>query len=350
MDWRVKALSRIVTVLFMIAFLLLGALLSYMCVAGYYISLGVKTPETNSITITNVKFQPQNTSYFNITVMNPSFSPSNVSISKISVIIEGKEISDFEVNPEIPKILEVGSEETFKCLWNWANYTGMSASIIVFIDEGSGAAVTVSLPSVSLGISEIKFNATETSYFNITIENAETSETYVNLTRIEVIIRSKRMPIVIEPTLPMALNPGETITVKCLWNWTEYRNETITVIVHTLQGYTAWGIAKTPPEVELKLGPWEFKREENKCFLNITISNSLESPSYATISSILIIADNETMEVEVLSPKLPYKLEVGASVVVQCRWNCTKPISTMNVIVESIEGHRGILIITLPPT
>ena len=74
-----KALSKLSLILLLVVAGVVGALLSYLGVVGYYESLEYRNPETPSITISNASFDPRNTSYFNATFLYPTYSTSRES-------------------------------------------------------------------------------------------------------------------------------------------------------------------------------------------------------------------------------------------------------------------------------
>ena len=158
---NMKTISKLLLILLLLTALIIGAILSYLWVIGYYVSLGLRIPEKTTVSITNVTFNPQDTSYFNVTLLNPSYSPTDTNITKIAT--SPKEgflynIPPNEVDPQLPYELPKAEEKTFKCMWNWANYTGKIVEIIAFIADGSGPTFEVETPLVDFRIADVYFN------------------------------------------------------------------------------------------------------------------------------------------------------------------------------------------------
>jgi hypothetical protein len=243
----VKGVSRLFFVLALIVSFIIGALLSYTWAMGYYAPQEFRLPSGANCTVENVAFDPQNTSYFNVTVLNPSYSPSNVTVSKILArTTDDNRVHEINgSSPIIPYVLQQGVSQTFKCGWNWANYTGIKlpytdapVEILVFVKSGSGATFETKKPYVLLYIADLAFNSTKSvDYFEITVKNGDSSVTYVNITSVSVSLGNITSNMV-TPSLPYGLAPGDApVTFRVSWNWAAYQNQTVTVGVHTLQGY-----------------------------------------------------------------------------------------------------------------
>jgi len=152
-------MRRATLALLVIALVLASSLFTYMVVSGYWYGLGIRVPGIIALAITDVWFPLNNTKRFDITVMNPSYSPSDASIEAVFVITPDGEMHEVRATePWLPKTLVRGASTTFKCYWNWANYTGEELKIIVMPREGSGASVRARPPAVELELSPF-FNA-----------------------------------------------------------------------------------------------------------------------------------------------------------------------------------------------
>ena len=169
---NVKAISKLLLILLLLMATITGAILSYLWVMGYFITLESVIPEKTTVSIANVTFNPQNTSYFFVTLLNPSYSPTEANVTEI-VASTGKDIHKItEVNPLLPYRLLRGEEETFECVWNWANYTGENVKIIAFVADGSGPTFEAETPLVDLRITDLSFNSTiGLTHFNMTVQN-----------------------------------------------------------------------------------------------------------------------------------------------------------------------------------
>ena len=327
---NVKAISKLLLILLLLMATITGAILSYLWVMGYFITLESVIPEKTTVSIANVTFNPQNTSYFFVTLLNPSYSPTEANVTEI-VASTGKDIHNItEVHPLLPYRLLKGEEETFECLWNWANYTGENIKIIAFIEDGSGPTFETEPPLVDLKITDVLFNSTiSVTYFNMTVQNSASSVTYVNITEITVATETLNSED-ITPFLPISLDPDSPpVTLKCSWNWTTYQNTSVIVAVHTLQGYMNHTAKLTPLPVTLEVTKVDFDFTNTTLF-DVTVRNNEVSPTYLNITRITVTIENQIVRewtVEngtEVDPHIPYTLNKNSSRIFVCPWNWTE--------------------------
>ena len=238
-------ISTFMHILLLLVAAIVGAVLSYMWTMGYYVSLGVQLPEAPTVTITNVAFNPQDPTFFNLTLLNPTFSPFSVSVEQVMVSTEDGVLDDVAVIPTQPT-LSIGESKILTCIWNWANHTDENLRIHIFVADGSGATFQAKTPLVEFAITGVFFNSTiSLTHFNVTIQNSASSATYVNLTSITVSVNDETLPInETDPSLPYPLDPNSSCTFVCSWNWTNYKGMNVIVVVDTLQGFR---VRSSPP-------------------------------------------------------------------------------------------------------
>jgi len=348
---NVKAISKLLIILLLLMATIIGAILSYLWVMGYYVSLEQVFPEDITVNITDYAFDYQNTSFFNVTIQCPtsykSKEPAN--ITQITVSTEDGNLHDrIDTDPPLPyKFQHKGEKETFKCVWNWANYTGETLRIIAFVADGSGPTFEVETPLVKLGITDIRFNSTiSVTHFNMTVQNSASSVTHVNITEITVATETLTSEN-IEPSLPRRLDPGPPVTLKCSWNWTNYQNTSVTVAVHTLQGYMNHTTKVTPLPVTLEITKVDFS-PTNTTYSNITVRNNGVSPTYLNVTRIAVIMDEQTVRewtVEngtEVDPHIPYTLNKSSSETFVCPWNWTEHRDKkVTVTVYTLQGFTA---------
>jgi hypothetical protein len=254
----VKGISKLILIFLLLGAFAFGALISYVWTMGFYAPAEFHLPGRPTIVIENVAFDEQDASFVNVTLLNPSYSPSEAAV----LLIEARTTDDglrhaFDVtSPATPYVLGRGKTQTFTCFWNWANYTGIvlppsagkNVEIRVLSENDMGEYATVAKPFVSLSITDPLFNSTiSPNSFNVTVQNLETSVTYVNITSITVDLAQNITADTITPSLPYGLAPGApAVTFTVPWNWTAYRNQTVTINVHTRQGYLAYHTVTIP--------------------------------------------------------------------------------------------------------
>ena len=350
-------MRRATLALLFIACAIASSFLTYMVVSGYWYELGIQVPGLPSIAITKVRFPLENTSYFELTVLNPSFSLSAVRLENVCVITPEDEVHVIKnVSPSLPRELGAGKSVKLKCMWDWGNYTGEELRITVFIEEGSGASFLARPPAVKLVLSA-SFNASRPFWFLLNVTNSPESPTTVNLTAVEVVLANGtrtgvRTEPEVSPDKPYGLEPNSTVTLNCTWNWLRYRNETLTIVVRTLQGYRAYLGLRTPPPVVLKITEVEFVRNGGTCYFNITVLNDPSSPAPARLCDISVVVNNTLFGPEDLNvtPPLspPVLIRPGESKTFMCNWNWTPYEGyRMNITVSSVLGYTANATVTV---
>ena len=237
-------ISTLILILLLLIAAIVGAVLSYMWTMGYYVNLGVRLPETPIITITNITFNPQDPTFFNLVLLNPTFSPFKASVNKVMVSREDSSLESVSVLPTLPQEFSIGKSKTLICNWNWMNHTNENIKIHVFITDGSGATFQTQTPIVELVINEVVFNSTISfTHFNMTVQNSASSVTYVNIKSVTL---NTEVVQNLTPVLPYTLQPNASIALICSLNWTNYQGEEVTVKVETSQGYTTHYVHTIP--------------------------------------------------------------------------------------------------------
>ena len=225
--------------------------LSVHTLQNYTIYYTTVTP--SPIEIINAIFDPANTNSFNVTVQNAEFYTTYVNLTDITLVFENgtiQSINGTETTPQLPYKLEPNSTVTFICPWNWSNYQGRNAAIIVRSTENYTAQFTKVTPTrVFCAIVSVVFDPIDTKNFNITIRNSEFSLDDVFITKIAVTLENGTIIEVSDvlPVLLYTLNSNSTATFRCTWDWSNYRNENIVISVHTRKGYIASTRYTTPP-------------------------------------------------------------------------------------------------------
>ncbi|RJS85053.1 hypothetical protein CW702_01600, partial [Candidatus Bathyarchaeota archaeon] len=199
---------------------------------------------------------------------------------------------------------------------------GETIRVAVFVTHGSGATFQTELPFVKLLIGSIKFSPEKGNQLNLTVENSPSSVTYVNLTSVTIFVNDRfEEAYVVEPRLPLALNPGDRCNLTCLWVWTIHQNETFTVIVNTLQGYKGKAGSYVPTYVTLRISSILFD-PANPSKFNVTVTNDQSSVIPVNLTGVYITFVNGTsVGAIVLSPRLPYTLHQNETVTLVCLWD-----------------------------
>ena len=210
----------------------------------------VETAEVG-LEITSAVFNPEYSDYFNLSIRNAAGSPSDFNITKITVTMEnGTEFQVHETTPSIPGLVEIGTTTTFMCSWDWTTYREMNVTINAFTSEGYAFHRTATTPKkAQLTITDPVFDTTNMTSFNITVTNSEYSIDVANLTTIEVVFSnytSLEVPVEEPPALPYVIQIGDSVTLKCILDWSGLSEETIGIYVTTPEGYIGYLQYTTP--------------------------------------------------------------------------------------------------------
>ncbi|HEY4674561.1 MAG TPA: hypothetical protein VIH48_00740 [Candidatus Bathyarchaeia archaeon] len=223
--------------------------------------------------------------HFNVTVTNTSGINKNLTISDILL----SSVFFFEAQvptvPDLPQTLVPNQTLTFQCNQNWESVKGYNATVTVRTVEGFEATyITEALQGAAIYIDPITFDYADTSYFNLTVGNVESSTMAARISRVNLTLAdgtnltlSTSPPIDI---LPIPVPPNDTLTLKCFWDWSATRNQTIIATVYTKEGFSPISkIAKTPASVVWDITEVEFDlRDIGHFTVNVTnFPTSLQS-------------------------------------------------------------------------
>ena len=353
-----RGISKLMLIILLLLAFIFGATLSYIWTMGYYASPEFQLPKKADLTIEDVAFSAQDTTFFNVTLLNPSYSPSSAEIRQI-VAWTDDDIHTVKVSPSLPFMLKTGSSQTFRGIWNWANYTGQTITFVVSVSEGSGPNTEVKTPYVGLN-AEAYFNSSiSIQHFNATVENAATSATYVNITELTIngeTIPSENITVNDEfVSFPYFINSSESVLFTCAWNWTKYQGENVTIAVYTSQGYWAQYAPPTLPQpVVLEITDILFDPSDTSIF-NVTIQNMESSPSFVSINKMSVTMENETtIEILDTSPSLtpPFVLNPNTTETFTLFWNWSNYRNqTVTVTAHTSQGFivQSASMLTPPP-
>ncbi|UCE28803.1 MAG: hypothetical protein JSV85_05910 [Candidatus Bathyarchaeota archaeon] len=355
----VRAIGRLFLILLMLGSMVIGGLLSYLWVAGYYEFLGYNVGP--ALSITDAVFPEQDTYHFNVTVLHPTFSnitgSAQITQITVSTLRDSTVHKATAVTPSLDTPLQKGESRNFRCTWNWANYTGETVRIDVSVAGESGGSREFDTPKVNVKIMEVDFNSTiSVTGFNVTVENDILSETHINITDIAVTADGIEQSVTDITPIPWALSPGETQDFSCAWDWTSYQNSSVTVSVHTLQGYMNQTIQTTSLPVTLNITDILFNAANTSRF-SVNVMNGEASSTYVNVTGIAVIVENLTVQEWNLEngfhvdPAIPYALDSNASVTFVCPWNWADyKDRNVTVGVNTLQGFTAQRVQVTPPS
>jgi hypothetical protein len=349
----VTGISKIILIVLLLVSFITGALFSYVYTMGHYAPSEFRIPEEPVMIIQDVEFSEQDAHYFDVTVLNPSYSPSGANITRV----EARTTEDRIVHvvttsvPPLPFLLQKGESQTFRASWNWASYTGIKLPYIdsiveirVFLEDGRGEIFETRRPLTRLLITEHKFDPSiSVNHFNLTVENFESSETYVNLTAFT--IDDTPLPTgSTTPSLPYTLNPGDDpVQFQCFYNWTGLMGQSITVRAETTQGYIAQRTLTLPKPVILDIPSSQiiFNAIISTQKFNITMTNHANSSTYVTLERITVaVGQQAAVNITQWTAFPSSVLDTNASILIACtgwEWS-TYAGQTVKITVYTTQG------------
>jgi len=324
-----KAVSTLILIIVILCSTVFGALISYMWVMGnFYVE-----PENVNLVITNVDFSVDHADFFYVTVMNPSHSASGTDITEIYFAVEGdnKLYNVTNTYPEeLPIHIEKGTIKTIKCLTNWGEFAGETIAVYVSATNASGAEAAAETKFVNLQLRP-RFNATVSCrQFNVTITNNPQSAINLTLTNIKVdqvvIENASLLSDGQNVTFPLNLFNGTSVSLRCLFNWENFKNPTVRV--ETSEGYyaeTSTNVTANAPLLITDVVFNETKPDE----INISVFNSPGSSTPVDVSDIFLTYSNGTkyhingtLTIPQFAPY--YRLDIGNTTTFNhCVWNWT---------------------------
>jgi hypothetical protein len=260
---------------------------------------------------------------------------------------EGFKPNITEIAPALPWTLNPGESHNFMCTWDWTRYQNTSVTVALYTLQGYMCHATKTTPPpVALEITEILFEVTNTTRFDVTVKNNQLSPTYLNVTKISTFMGNQTIRewtiengTAVNPPIPFTLNKNSTETFVCSWNWTQYRDENVTVIVYTLQGFMANYTQATPPPIILNITDITFDPIDTKHF-NVTVRNSEFSLMGTNITGIFVNIENEIVADMTEYLDLPLQLNLTQSVDLSSPWDWAEYVGkNVTIVVETQQGY-----------
>lgn len=270
----------------------------------------------------------ENVNYFNLTVQNYPSSTMNLSISEILV---GHLPAN--VTPALPFNLSVGQSQPFQIEWNWETLTGANATVLVKTAEGfEQTYVTPNFLSAFVYVDEIRFDYNNSSYLNVTVRSASESTAEITISKLNITLSNgttvtpQTDPILY--ALPIKLPPNESKLITCFWDWSNFRNEPITVQVFTREGFTIQNkTTTTPPSVVWNIGDIRFDVNDLEHF-SLNVTNMPVSVQEVNITEVVFNQNNTIMT--------PIIVTSGSQNRIQCMYNWTAFLgSSINITVRA---------------
>jgi hypothetical protein len=312
-----KAISTLLAILLILASTIIGAFISYMWVMGSYYNM----PENSTLLVVeNVVFPTDNFTYFNTTILNPSDSVSDVNITDFRLSIESRNETYMieTADPSLPFYLKIGARQSFRCITNWSNFAGETATIEPVAADASTKSNSYPTPMAKLAIFD--FNASESvEYFNVTVENYP--ESVMNLTVSDIMIDT--LSVNATPPLTQVLQPGQTQTFRCKFGWMILGGENATITVRTAEGFEQNYLTDQIRTALIYVGEPKFDYT-NTTYFNVPVTSFPQSTTEVTLDRVnLTLQDNTTISVDTVPSLniLPISVSPNQSLTLMCLWD-----------------------------
>jgi hypothetical protein len=222
---------------------------------------------------------------FGVAVLNPN-SPINLTISR--VLLDYNPVTNLSIT--LPRVIQPNETVSMTCYADWQGHVKPLVQVETL--EGFTAETRRDAPStVSLKVTQVNFNETNTNQVNVTLSNSADSATYVNITSIDFKygnITDQIGGTLSSPALPATLETGKNTSLICFWNWTDakYRNIDLTVTAHTRQGFNSTSLTvRTPTANAGRIDDVYFDLDDTGHF-TINITNLAYSLQTANVTAI----------------------------------------------------------------
>jgi hypothetical protein len=286
------------------------------------VSAGVST-KSYAVTVPYVKLSitpnfdaSTSITHFSVTVQNLIGSLINVNISQI--LLFGQELNA-NVTPSLPFPLASGGAQVFQCDWNWEDLRTENVTITVETLQGYEANYTAAtLPGAVLSISDVEFPKTDSRFFNVTVTNAAQATASAIISQVNLTLQGGA-PFSVKARAPYLLNTtfsevftNSSKTFECDWNWTDQRNENVTVNVYTSQGYKISSeTVETPDTTVWNITDVKFDLDDTSRF-SVNVTNMPVSLYSVTVTKILF---NQTATSLTASPVI---IDAGQQTMINC--------------------------------
>ncbi len=296
---------------------------------GYYVDVVSNASGATHFLITDISFDEIDQSGLNVTVLNVAESASLIHITGFSLTYNGKTdiINGTSVDPVLPHPLGIGENATFSCAWNWANESRRNVSVVVAAHTMQGftpSSKTVTTPpEVNVKIVDVEFDLDDTERFLVNLANPWYSLNEISVTSIDF----NQSPTIINAA---TIAVGEEAVFTCSFDWSRFVGEEVGVTVHFVYNGNESFVVYNTTLPRLKIMNVAFSHfAVGTPYVIFTVYNSKFSSVNATITQIIVMAENEVIIVDgtLTSPRISpegYALSIGKEVTIVCPWNWTQ--------------------------
>jgi hypothetical protein len=304
----------------------------------------VYTLPSAALKITPIFDASTSVNYFNLTVENPVDS-TNLTISDVSIFSQS--ITSL-LTPTLPYLLPNNQSVTFTCHRNWQDLEGENVTININTAEGYVTSYTPStLPEGLVELSNATFDYSDTGYFNVTFTNSAGSTALATLTALNLTLANQSISLYTVPPLNVTggipVGTNQSLTLRCLWNWSLVRDQNIAIQAYTSQNFSFSPlIVATPSSDVWNVTDVNFDLDDPTQFW-VNVTNTPCSVNNVTVAAVQLNNQNATLNASstVIAP--------GAQTMLSCGLNWTSLIGqTANITVLATDGSNMSTSLVIP--
>jgi len=316
-----------------------------------------------SIFADEITFDYTETSYFNLTVTSSEYSTATAEIIRVNLTLPDNKTLTLNTTPPLDIIpIPVPPNQSLppiKCLWDWNTYRNETITVRVYTKQGYTPPVKTEItpPDIVFNITDVKFDFDDTEHFTLNLTNMPCSLHEINVTKILL----DDNETIVGP--PIDIRPGEQRTFNCTLPWKNWIGKDGIIKVLTDRGLNV-SRTVTLPAVGLKLLGDDLAFGDLRDlyaqalnitiptnvtgsipYVNITISNSINSLQSVNITKMVFQTENKTYEIDatLTYPKMApngYTLRTGEIITVICLsdWTQYSASKSIKVTVYTAEG------------
>jgi len=276
----------------------------------------------------------KNINHFNLTLENNGSIDLNVTEFLVN---------DFPANfAPSPFLLAINQSQVFTVDYGWGQAMGTNITVLTRTDAGfEQTYVTNAIPGAFAYVDEVKFDYTDTSYLNVTVKSVPESTRDMSLNNLTLTLSNQTtivpstFPVLY--ALPAPLPANQTLTIKCLWNWNNYRNDSLTVQVLSKEGFTVQNkTVTTPPNIVWSVDDVEFDLNDLQQF-TVNVTNLAASTQEINVTEVDFNGNSTSLNSTTIA--------AGSQNTLTCIFNWTSFVGDIvNITTHSIYGTNEIVI------
>jgi hypothetical protein len=315
---------------------------------GYDAEITYQVNSSALLTVDNVRFNQNNSDNINVTITNSAASGTPVDLANITIAsgnITPTVIAGNQSNPAMPYTLNIGSNVTIDCPWNWTSEAQRNTNLTItaFTLQGFSSQPTTFLTPgpAAAQIDQVIFNLNDTGHFIVNVTNMPYSLYTINVTQVS--FNSKIINVTSPP-----IAAGQQTSISVNLDWSTYLGQTVgisalatynvnqTLLVSSQGNVTYFDVSNVTFS--------EF--DSGNPYMTVTVYASQLSQRNVTVTQILVQTSNGNQSIDgtiTFPPISPsYSITPGTNQTFTCPWNWSQYAGQdVTVIVQTTDGFQA---------